>query len=215
MSRNATYIPALGHDWLTPFYDALMRLFMQEEAFKRQLIGQAGISPGQRVLDLGCGTATLTILIKQAYPGAEVTGLDGDPRVLAIGRAKAAKAGVDLRLDEGMAFALPYPDGSFERALSSLVIHHLGSADKRLTMKEVLRVLTPGGEFHIADFGPPRTAWARLTGQLMAHFEAVGDNYTGLLPAMLREAGFEKVEETGFFNTIFGTLTLLRARKPA
>jgi len=69
---------------------------MHEEQFKPQLIHQARIHAGQKALDLGCGTATLTILIKQSHPEAEITGLDGDVKVLAIGRAKATKAGVKL-----------------------------------------------------------------------------------------------------------------------
>lgn len=77
--------------------------------------------PGQRVLDLDCGTATLTIMLKQARPEADVVGLDGDPEVLAIGREKIAKAGVEVRLDEGMAYSLAYPDQAFDRVVSSNV----------------------------------------------------------------------------------------------
>jgi ubiquinone/menaquinone biosynthesis C-methylase UbiE len=66
------------------------------------VVEQAHIRRGDRILDLGCGTATLTILIKRTHPGAEVAGLDGDPRILEIARRKAAKEGLEIKLDEGM-----------------------------------------------------------------------------------------------------------------
>jgi SAM-dependent methyltransferase len=75
------YIPALRFEWLSTLYDPVM-LLMRESTFKRTLVEQANIKNGYRLLDLGCGTATLTILIKKAYPGTEVTGLDGDPKIL-------------------------------------------------------------------------------------------------------------------------------------
>ena len=97
MSQSNKYIPAFGHERLTPLYDPFLKWVMREETFKHALIRQASIAQGQRVLDLGCGTATLTILVKQIHPDAEVVGLDGDTQVLEIGRAKAAKAGVDIK----------------------------------------------------------------------------------------------------------------------
>jgi ubiquinone/menaquinone biosynthesis C-methylase UbiE len=90
---------------------------MREEMFKRQLISQTYIQPGQRVLDLGCGTGTLTVLIKQTIPDAEITGVDGDPKVLEIAEEKAAQAGVGITWDHALATALPYPDCSFDRVL--------------------------------------------------------------------------------------------------
>ena len=82
------YIPALGFDWLTRFYDPVLRATLREDKFKRLLIEQARIEPGHDVLDLGCGTATLTIMVKQSCPAARVVGLDGDSKVLAIARQK-------------------------------------------------------------------------------------------------------------------------------
>ena len=87
---SSQYIPALRFKWLTPFYDPLLKWGMREENFKRRLVAQANIRPGSRVLDLGCGTGTLTILVKRIIPEAEVTGLDGDPAVLQIAGQKAA-----------------------------------------------------------------------------------------------------------------------------
>ncbi|MBI3760806.1 MAG: methyltransferase domain-containing protein [Chloroflexi bacterium] len=214
MSKGGKYIPALSFDWLTPLYDPLLRWGMREETFKRALIVQAQIKPGQRLLDLGCGTGTLTLLIKQLHPDSEVVGLDGDPNVLEIARGKAAQAGVTITLDHGLAFQLPYPDGSFDRVLSSLVLHHLTSEDKQRAAHEVFRVLRPGGELHVADFGQPRSAYAKLLAPVMQHLEEASDNFRGLLPEMFRGAGFAPVDEPAQFTTVFGGLSLYQARKP-
>jgi ubiquinone/menaquinone biosynthesis C-methylase UbiE len=186
---------------------------MREESIKRQLINQAGIQPGQRVLDLGCGTGTLTIMIKQSIPEAGVAGLDGDPRVLDIARSKADKAGLDIKLDQGMAYQLPYPDQSFDRVLSSFVFHHLESDDKRKTMKEVYRILRPGGEFYLLDLGKSHKTYERILSLWNRVLERATDNVKGLLPEMMREAGFELVQVTAYFTTIFGSLSLICGRK--
>ena len=89
-NQGQRYIPALRYDWLTPFYDSLIQRIMPESLFVSRLVEQARIQPGHRVLDLGCGTATLTLFLKHAHPEAEVVGLDADPRVLEIARGKAA-----------------------------------------------------------------------------------------------------------------------------
>src|SRR5262245_2499174 len=74
-----SFVPALGFDWLTPLYDPLIRLALREEAVKQRLVDQARIAPGMQVLDLGCGTGTLALLIKRSHPTARVVGLDVDP----------------------------------------------------------------------------------------------------------------------------------------
>jgi ubiquinone/menaquinone biosynthesis C-methylase UbiE len=139
------YVPALGVEFLTPFYDPLVAATTRERIFKRQLIAQAAVRDGERVLDLGCGTGTLAIWLKQTVPGALVTGVDADEAVLTRARRKALQAGVEVRLDRAMAEQLPYPDASFERVVSSLFFHHLQPNEKRVTLREVYRVLAPGG----------------------------------------------------------------------
>ncbi|MCX9009865.1 MAG: methyltransferase domain-containing protein [Candidatus Methanoperedens sp.] len=208
------FIPALKFAWLTPLYDSIMHLTMRELTIKRRLVEQMSVERGHRVLDLGCGTATLTIMIKKTYPEAEVVGLDIDPRILEIARSKIADAGVDIKLDEGSAVELPYPDGYFDRVVSSLFIHHLAHEDKIRAFEEIFRVLKPGGEFHVADFGKPHNAVMWLVSLLMRWFEEVSDNIKGLLPEMFRQAGFEQIEETARYTTIFGTVSLYKMRKP-
>lgn len=191
MKTDEKYIPALNFDWLTPLYDPLVRWLMPESKFKSQLVRQACVRAGQRVLDVGCGTAMLTILIKQTHAEAEVFGLDGDANILEIARRKAAKAGVSLTFQEGMAYSLPYADASFDRVLSSLMFHHLTPENKRRALVEVFRVLRPDGELHLADFSKPNAS----------------------LPEMFREAGFERIEESAKYKTLLGALSLWRAKR--
>lgn len=207
------YLSALQYSWLTPFYDFAQRWIFRESIFKAHLVEQARIEPGHRVLDLGCGTATLTLLIKQNHPEAEVTGLDGDPEALGIAESKASKAGLSITFDRGMAFQLPYPDGFFDRVISSLVFHHLTKENKYRAMREVLRVLRPGGEFHLTDLGRPHNPIMYIVSLVFSRLEEAEDNVRGLLPQMLADADFEQVEEIARFSTPYGAVSSLRARK--
>jgi len=209
------YIPALSFRWLTPLYDPLLKWIMREETFKRKLIQQANIQPGMKVLDLGCGTGTLSLMMKQSVPQAKIIGLDGDDDVLTIARSKAIQAGVDIHWEKGLAYNLPYPDNSFDRVVSSLVIHHLISEDKVRTFQEVCRVLRRGGEFHTVDFGPPYNLYERVLTLFDSWLEEAEDNAKGRLPGMMQTADLQQVEETFHLTTIFGPLSMIKAVKGA
>ncbi len=210
---NARYIPALCFRWLTPLYDPLLKWVMREETFKRKLIQQANIQPHMNVLDLGCGTGTLTLMLKRAHPQAQVTGMDGDPQVLNIARHKSR--GTTIQWDEGLASSLPYPDSAFDRVVTSLVIHHLAREDKRRAFKEIYRVLKPRGELCVLDFGAPHSSFTRIMTTYMRRLEETADNFDGLIPLFITEAGFCGVKEAQNFVTVFGPLSIIQAVKGA
>src|SRR5215217_5998203 len=96
MIGEKTYIPALGLSWLLPLYDPLQRWILREPILKGRLVEEALIAPGHTVLDLGCGTGTLAVLIKKRHPQTYMVGLDIDPGVLEQAARKARGAGVQL-----------------------------------------------------------------------------------------------------------------------
>ena len=207
------YIPALGLRFLTPFYDFVQKWIVGDTRYKTRLIEQAGIQAGQHVMDLGCGTGTLAIMIKQAQPNAEVYGLDADPEMLKVARDKAAHEAVSVKFDVGMTYDLPYPDTSMDRVLTSIMIHHLKTPDKIRTAREIFRVLKPGGQLHVIDFGKPSTVYGKMLGPFLHKFEEANDNIDGRLPIIFEDAGL-KIQEKGNFWTFFGDLTFLYGQKP-
>jgi ubiquinone/menaquinone biosynthesis C-methylase UbiE len=216
---NAThYVPALRFEALTRFYDPVVALTTRERSFKQRLLAQAALEPKHEVLDLGCGTGTLAIWAAQAEPSARVTALDGDPTVLKRAREKAERADVSIQFDQGLSYELPYASQSFDRVLSSLFFHHLLPADKERTLAEVFRVLRAGGELHIADWGRPTSSLMRLlffSIQLLDGFPNTQQHVAGELSLLFQSSGFDQVAVRAEFATVYGTLALYSARKPA
>lgn len=109
MQSTKTYIPAAGSDWLLPLYYPLTKLSGLEKA-RRVLLDQAALRPLARVLGIGCGTGSFSILIKRLHPDVEVVGLDPDPKALVRARRKSTRAAVSIESDQGFSDSLPYDD---------------------------------------------------------------------------------------------------------
>lgn len=213
--KKQRYIPALSYDFLTPLYDPVVAVTTREKAFKSELVRQADPQPSQRILDLGCGTATLSIALKRTCPEASVQGLDGDPKILELARRKAAKAGAEIYLDQGLSFEMPYTDANFDTVVSSLFFHHLSIEDKLRTLAQVHRVLKPSGYLHIADWGRPSGFLMHIASLPVQWLdgETATDSYKGVLPQLISDSGFVEVSETGKFDSAFGTIRLHKAKK--
>ncbi len=205
------YTPALRHNGLTFCYDPLMRWVLREKRFKEQLAQQANLKPGHRVLDLGCGTATLAILLKQMCCEAQVFGLDADSKVLKLAGRKAASAGLRIGLSQSFAHETNFADASFDRVVSSLLFHHLTPANKQKTLDEIARILKPDGELHIVDFGLPQNRLLRcafLPVQLLDGFATTTDSVQGKLSQYMQQSGFVNVRTNIKITTLFGSVSL-------
>lgn len=210
------YLPALRFRFLTRIYDPLIRVTTRERRFKQVLVDQCNVPSNGTVVDIGCGTGTLAMSIKKAYPDSRVIGLDADPEILDRARVKAKRANVDVEFREANAKKLPLPDAEAHRVVSSLFFHHLQSDDKRIVLSEAIRVLRSDGEMHIADWGAPSNSLMRalfFPVRLLDGFANTQDHVDGRLPNLMADAGAQRVTIEQHINTVFGTLTLFSAAK--
>lgn len=210
------YIPALRFKWLTPLYDFLLGITMPEKKIKQSLIEAANISPRIKVLDFGCGTATLTIMIKEFQPGANVAGIDVDVQILQKAIKKTEQKGFDIFLIDYDGAQFPFRDEVFNRTLSCLVFHHLDMETKQKVLAEIFRVLNKEGQLHIADFGRSKSWLQRTLFNIIRGldgFKPTDANAKGLLPELISEAGFENVTIKKRFKTMFGEVQIISAEK--
>ncbi len=180
-----------------------------EARVRLALIDNANIQKSQRILEFGVGTASLSILLKQMHRLSEVVGVDVDPEILRIARDKIEKSGLSLKVEQYDGSILPFADHSFDRVVTCLVLHHLDPAQKRQSLREMRRVLKPGGSLHVADWGKPsnwRMRMAFYMVQMLDGFKTTTENVEGKLPQIFQEAGFFTVTESTKVNTLFGTM---------
>jgi SAM-dependent methyltransferase len=144
------YLPGMGKHFLMPLYDAVHHVFGLG-SIHQEMITLAELRDEHRVLDVGCCTGNLLRYAGRRYRKADLVGLDPDEKALTRAARKARRAGLSMRLDRGFAQELPYPDGSFDRVFSSLMLHHLDSPSKDAMLAEVRRVLRPDGLLVLAD----------------------------------------------------------------
>ena len=210
------YIPALRYKWLTPLYDFFINLTMPEKKIKRALIEAANISAKMKVLDFGCGTATLTIMIKDLYPEAKVTGIDVDREILNKAIQKVKERRLDIFLLDYDSSHLPFQNKAFDRILSCLVFHHLDTDAKKKALTEAFRILGNNSELLIADFGRSKSWLQRTLFNIIRGldgYKSTEANAKGLLPELIEEAGFEKIVIRKHFKTVFGEVQIIGAEK--
>ena len=210
MSESSrTYLPAAGHDWLLPLYDPMVKL-LGGDAARRALLDQAVMGSGQRVLEVGCGTGTLAMMIKGLHADVEVVGLDPDPKALARARRKAARAAVSIQFDQGFGDELPYPEASFDRVFSSFMFHHLPADEKGKFLRAVRRVLKPGGSFHMLDFEGV-DAGPSFLARLFHSSHRLRDNSENRVLTVMSQAGFANAQKVGRRRMLVGPMAYYRA----
>jgi ubiquinone/menaquinone biosynthesis C-methylase UbiE len=171
---------------------------------------------GETIVDFGCGTGTFAVMLKAAQPEVRIIGIDPDEEALAIARAKAEAARVGVEWRQG--FAADLEAGTADAAVSSLVFHQMPVVEKARAFAALFQVLRPGGRLLIADYGRQRGLMRLLFRATIQRLDGVADtqpNADGILPDLIRDAGFVDVCEIDRVHTVTGTIMLLGAKRPA
>ena len=196
-------------------YDIGVRLTMREKRWRPLIVEEiAAVDPGV-VADLGCGTGTLTIAVGERLPDARVVGVDGDPKILDLARAKDGSDRIEWV--DGMADNLPFADGEVDVLVVTLVFHHLPLGIKKAALAEARRVLRPGGRLVVGDWGRPQDplmSVAFYALQSLDGFATTNDNRRGLLPKLITEAGFDDLQVLRRLRTVVGTFEVMAATAP-
>jgi len=198
------FLPAAGRDLFLPVYDPIVSLMGFDRA-RRELISDAKLAAGQHILDIGCGTGTLVVMLKQQYASSAVVGLDPDPKALRRARIKATRAGVSVQLDQAFADELPYKDGSFDRVFSSFMFHHLEEQERENMLREVLRVLKSGGSFYLLDFVADHASHGLLARWFQSHAR-MKDNSDERILALMSRVGLTNAAKVKEGSMLFGLL---------
>jgi ubiquinone/menaquinone biosynthesis C-methylase UbiE len=214
-----TYVPALGDHRLSPLYGTTMSLMTCERTWRRAFVKQINPEPRDVILDMGCGTGTLAIMLKQAGPSASVYGVDPDPAILTRAESKARDKDLLIHFAQGYVqetasiAAVIRPN----KIVSSMVLHCVPLAGKRSAVLSAFAALRPGGELHIADYGRQNSALMRFAFrqvQTLDGFESTQPNADGVLPELMQEAGFDDVNENQVIPTPTGSISLYSAVRP-
>lgn len=176
------------YDWLAP----LMTLG-SEHRLHRRVVADLALDQPAAVLDVGCGTGTLTRQIYDALPATaprRVCGVDAAEAMIEVARKKAGPH-PGLEFAAALAEELPDPDGSFDRVLSTFFFHHLNYGLKVKALAEIWRVLRPGGQAAILDVDIPYTLFGKIcawSGYWLFHQAEIAENIAGKLREALQES---------------------------
>lgn len=191
-------------------YDLLapaMLLFCEGE-MNRRAARLLELNRCDQVLDVGCATGRTTLAVAHcldARRGGLAVGVDASPQMIRLARRKIRRQ--PCRFDLAAAESLPYGDSVFDKAVSTMFFHHLAGADKLRALREVGRVLRPGGLFVVVDVDIPTTLFGRLcasSGRWLFQQPELGENIAGVLPALFEEAGFtfrRVASDLGYIST--------------
>ncbi|MGB3237304.1 MAG: class I SAM-dependent methyltransferase [Geitlerinemataceae cyanobacterium] len=180
-------------------YDPITRYVLPpSETWVRQSAIDAITVKPRRILDLGCGTGSQTLLLKQAFPQAETIGLDFSPYMLFMSKYKAQQAGLDIGWRHGDAENTGFADGTFDLITLALVFHETPTEISQAILRECYRLLNPGGEVIVLD-GNQQTL--RHTDWLTEVFEEpyIKEYSAGNVAVWMQQAGFAAVTTRDFW----------------
>jgi ubiquinone/menaquinone biosynthesis C-methylase UbiE len=180
-------------DYLAEHYDKITPT--HRSRFRRKQIGMLDLREGEKVLEVGCGTATLSILAKQVTgETGRVEGIDLARKMLLKAQGKARAFNLQIGFKCASIDALPYPEECFDAVISSFMFHHLPVEVKKRGLEEVYRVLKRGGRLFLSDFCSPHYLTIPIMYLMLVWMASTRYQLFGRLPALIEESRFGKAK---------------------
>ena len=154
-------------------YDTYMRRITlgREGVLREETVKSAQVKPGDSVLEIGCGTGTLTLVAKrQAGLTGEVFGIDILPGMIEVSQKKAAESNEQITFQVGSIDDIPFPENQFDVVLCSFMIFHMPEETRRKGLAEIYRVLKPNGRLFIVDITLPTRAFQKFIAKILLGF---------------------------------------------
>lgn len=217
-ARTSAYTPPLGRAALTPLYDAAVALTTRENIWRRALVDAIMAGAPRSIIDVGSGTGSLAALLHAEAPECRYLGVDPDAEAVRRAKDKTARIGAGAEFRVGY-FPQASGDESADIIVSSLVLHQVPPAEKRRIIDAAYSHLGLGGRFLVADYGLQNSPLARFlfraTVQALDGREDTQPNADGVVPELMRDAGFDDIEEKLRLPTLTGLIYIHAGRKPA
>ncbi len=194
----AVHTHGMTMNWAAPFYDVYCRALGLGQGFRERTLQVAMIRPGEKILDVGCGTGVLTRRAGEAAgPVGSAIGIDPGQDMIRVAKENAQRLGSRAEFKVAAIEQLPFENARFDVVLSSLMLHHLPPDLKQQGLREVYRVLKPGGRFVVVDFYRPSNPLWWLVAWPFLFMPTTTDNFRERLPAFFQAAGFDHVQSMG------------------
>ncbi|MEU4116764.1 class I SAM-dependent methyltransferase [Kitasatospora sp. NPDC028055] len=230
---DRAFTPAAGRLAPLRLYDPIVSL-TRERLWRSLLAMHAAPRPDDVIVDVGCGTGSLALLLKRVEPRTRIIGIDPDPGTLELARRKAAATGTtngtgpatsttngptngpEWLTGMGDAVADLVGTEAADTVVSSLVLHQCPVPVKQAVLASMHAALRPGGKLVIADYGRQRTPAMRLAFRIVQFADGKEDtrpNADGILPRLIAEAGFRGVREAETVATVTGSMSIYVAHR--
>lgn len=221
-------------DNIAPAYDFMNRAmtFGIDRLWRRKAVGTLSDKPHAEILDVATGTGDLAILMANRTDARRITGVDLSEKMIAIGREKIARAGLDHRihLQTGDSLSLPFPDESFDAVTVAYGVRNFENLLQGY--REMFRVLRPGGSVLVIELSTPSSRFVKpfyklytrhiipLVGRIVSKdvraYSYLPESIAAVpqrleMTRLMQEAGFAN---TAFRSLTFGTCCIYTGQKP-
>lgn len=217
-TRGANFVPAAGLAGFTRAYDAVIAVTGRESKMRSALFNAVSASvagvEAPRIVELGCGTGSVSIPLAAKLPHASVIGVDIDRQALGIAQSKHGSDAVTWL--QGSATDPPQAPGEADAAIISLVLHHLTPNDQPRALEAARELLKPGGTIHVIDWGIPKGPIPRAGFPVLQQIDGKTNTDPlgkGMLPLLLANAEFAEPRKLHRFGTVWGSVEQYIARR--